>query len=134
VAHGPPEGLGAAVQALPTAATPLSADAVAGVPCVVVSSTRRGWTAGRHRQRSGDGPVTEQRSSGLGAGPPATEAHRERLVEGLLEHGRPRRICTTHLPCRLSHVTPGKPDLLALGMAALPCGTEVSVETGSAAL
>ena len=38
------------------------------------------------------------------------------------------------LSCRLSHVTPGKPDLLALGMAALPRGTEVSVETGSAAL
>ena len=38
---------------------------------------------------SGDGPVTGQRSSGLGAGPPATEAHREGLVEGLLEYFGP---------------------------------------------
>ena len=41
---------------------------------------------------------------------------------------QPRRICTIHLPCRLSHVTPGKPDLLALGMAALPCCTTEDVE------
>ena len=41
------------------------------------------------RQRSGDGPITGQRSPDLGAGPPATEAHREGLVEGLLEHFGP---------------------------------------------
>ena len=97
------------------------------------------------RARNAKGPVMDrslQRSSGLGAGPPATEAHCEGLVEGLLEHFGPNvhassvvkiiEVAETDIPvaeANLHHpfaVPPiprdtGKAGPVGLGHGALTC-------------
>ena len=57
----------------------------------IAPEAREGLPSSAKSRRSSDGPVqTGPRLSGRGAGPPATEAHREGLTEDLYEHFGPK--------------------------------------------
>ena len=87
----------------------------------------RGLPSSPKRRRPGDRRVTGRRSSVRGAGPPATEAHREGLVEDLQEHFGPK----VHAASVVKIIEIAQTaHLLALGMVALPCCTREDVEAG----